>query len=524
MKHVLLFLLFSSLENQAQAGWFFKLFTKTRENVVAKWSAAASSGNLKVMQELKSKVNINAKGILERTALMTAAEYGQEHIIKFLLAWPDIDINAQDRGKLTALILAVQNGHENSVKILLADQRINVNARDCEGLTALMWAILRRRETIIKLLLSSADIEINIKDVYGFTALLRAIELGDEQITKLLLAIPGIIVNPHKENILMWAANGKYNQWQTNYEEILSFTPGQINIEQHSAIILPWATNVSLSEWQTGYNNIIRFFLKVPEININVQEPQGGTTALMYARNIETLKILLQVPGIDINIQDKKGRTAFMRAAYFAHYEMVKALLDVPGIHINMQDNFGKTALMSVGHGIFVNQRRHFRINDITQLIKNKIDELTRQAFKAIRSHDLATLSKITAQIGAHNITDILGNSLLDKAFQSNNQEIIMLVLQNAQDPRELLASVPFEKTDPNSELFQYFMNLAYGQDIALDSPKKHFPKGRVCHVCYKITDQICAKCKKVYYCSEQCQKKDWKNHKHICKQPSKKE
>ena len=42
------------------------------------------------------------------------------------------------------------------------------------------------------------------------------------------------------------------------------------------------------------------------------------------------------------------------------------------------------------------------------------------------------------------------------------------------------------------------------------------------CSVCSKEASKKCSKCKLQFYCSKQCQKEDWKNHKAICKEVSK--
>ncbi|THU99101.1 hypothetical protein K435DRAFT_777092 [Dendrothele bispora CBS 962.96] len=41
----------------------------------------------------------------------------------------------------------------------------------------------------------------------------------------------------------------------------------------------------------------------------------------------------------------------------------------------------------------------------------------------------------------------------------------------------------------------------------------------KICYKCEKSTEDLkkCGKCKAVWYCSEQCQRADWKNHKPIC-------
>jgi hypothetical protein len=38
------------------------------------------------------------------------------------------------------------------------------------------------------------------------------------------------------------------------------------------------------------------------------------------------------------------------------------------------------------------------------------------------------------------------------------------------------------------------------------------------CKICSKKTTNRCSKCKRVHYCSQECQKKDWKEHKGTCK------
>ena len=43
-------------------------------------------------------------------------------------------------------------------------------------------------------------------------------------------------------------------------------------------------------------------------------------------------------------------------------------------------------------------------------------------------------------------------------------------------------------------------------------------PIGSTCSVCYKEDTKTCAKCHKMFYCSKECQLKDWPKHKLFCK------
>ena len=42
---------------------------------------------------------------------------------------------------------------------------------------------------------------------------------------------------------------------------------------------------------------------------------------------------------------------------------------------------------------------------------------------------------------------------------------------------------------------------------------------GSICNLCRNPASNLCARCNKVYYCSREHQRLDWKDHKHICEQ-----
>ncbi|GAX09502.1 hypothetical protein FisN_6Lh110 [Fistulifera solaris] len=41
----------------------------------------------------------------------------------------------------------------------------------------------------------------------------------------------------------------------------------------------------------------------------------------------------------------------------------------------------------------------------------------------------------------------------------------------------------------------------------------------QACHTCRTLCQQRCQRCRSIYYCSIECQKKDWKKHRRVCKQ-----
>lgn len=290
----------------------------------------------------------------------------------------------------------------------------------------------------------------------------------------------------------------------------------------------------------TGHNHedIIRLLLSTDNINPNIQSKEHGVTALMsavVACSPEIVKLILQLPTINVNIQAKSKRTALIWAINRGHLrdtgcsEVVKLLLAMPDININT-------------HGAKLPLEELLQGSSVAPLIKNKIDELTAQAFKAVKDNDLATLKKITSQIVIDSLTDANlpeeassdseidlvkakaktgGNTLLDKAFAANQPEIILHILQVAEDPRELLARLPFESISPSCAIFELLVNLAYGQHLpinTIENPQSKDTDTKFCQICAHHATQFCGACKQVYYCSEKCQKSDWENHKQSCK------
>lgn len=269
-----------------------------------------------------------------------------------------------------------------------------------------------------------------------------------------------------------------------------------------------------------NHENIVKLLLQVPKIDVNVQGTYG-TTALMhtlfhdnYNSNTENIvKLLLQVPGININLQNGAGSTTLMFACSQVRITIVRFLLQVPDVKINIQDEGCRTALSDA--------RKHPLVVD---LIENKINQLINQAFEAIKLNNLECLKTIITQLMPQPIDTIFdekGNTLLDKAFTTNNFEIVIFLLQNSQDPRESLARLSFEVINPTSPLFKFFVNLAFGlkgNTKAISARDGKSFKANKCQTCLKETDARCSKCKKVYYCSAKCQKTDWLKHKPICR------
>lgn len=70
------------------------------------------------------------------------------------------------------------------------------------------------------------------------------------------------------------------------------------------------------------------------------------------------------------------------------------------------------------------------------------------------------------------------------------------------------------EEISSNSTIIQYELNKLMDKLVAEAADKIHS-----CKMCsQKGVTGVCIKCKKVYYCSKECQVKHWPIHKKICK------
>ena len=112
-------------------------------------------------------------------------------------------------------------------------------------------------------------------------------------------------------------------------------TASQPEINIHEAVI-------------TGNLEVVKQYIKAGK-DLNVKEPQGGSTALTTAAVFGKTEIALALidAGADVNMVNNEGSTALHSAAFFCRTEIVKALLE-NGADKNIKNKAGSTALESV--------------------------------------------------------------------------------------------------------------------------------------------------------------------------------
>lgn len=331
-KYILFFLLsIGHLDHQLEASGTIKSFLQSIFfSKETQWFDAAGEGNIEIIKNLMSKVNINAQNDYGETAIMFACCNGHENIVKLLLQNPDININIQNEDGYTALMLSSLKGHQNIVKLLLqvsavgaealAKEPINVNAQNKNGLTALILSICERRENIAKLLLEVPGINISAQNKTQETALMYASNFGLENIVKLLLEVPGVNFNGQNKDgwtALMFAINKGHE----NIVKLLLQFPG-INVHARYINIYPRKFETTLSLAIAHKNEAIIKLIKDKLINQAFEA--------IKSKNFDRFKVIitqLMPQNIDA-IFDENGHTLLDKAFACHNIELICLLLN----------------------------------------------------------------------------------------------------------------------------------------------------------------------------------------------------
>lgn len=265
--------------------------------------------------------------------------------------------------------------------------------------------------------------------------------------------------------------------------------------------------------------NITKMLLQVPGINVNIQNGEGET-ALHWANmsNKENIAKLLLEAGMNVNSRNKEQRTPLMDAVTYQNENIVKLLLQAPGIDIHAQDKNGNTAFSIASrksNGAILNLIFHELMRQVHQAIsasptteaeRIKNNEILQSVIDQIGFQVYYEKSK--TELAPLRLKDKSGDTLLHKAIKQKNLEAIRLILHkdltcldicnvDGKDAIELAVGYP--------EVFKYLMTLT---EAHCANP-----------TCNRTTSyKICSRCRKVSYCSPDCQKAHWPTHKPDCK------
>ncbi|CAF4046693.1 unnamed protein product, partial [Rotaria sp. Silwood2] len=308
---------------------------------------AARAGNLeKVLEYLRSSIDINTSNANGLNALHLASKEGHVNIVQELLS-RGANVNAATKKGNTALHIASLAGQEEVVK-LLVKHNANINCQSQNGFSPLYMAAQENHIEVVKFLLANgANQSLATED--GFTPLAVSLQQGHEKVVAILLEndskgskvrLPALHIaakkNDTKAAALLLQGD---NQPDLNYKS--GFTPLHIaahygNLEVAQLLIsrgadVNYAASQNItplhvaSKW--GKENIVQLLLE-KGAQIDVKTKDGLTPLHCAARSghDQVVDLLLE-NGAPFGAKTKNGLSALHMAAQGDHVDAARILL-----------------------------------------------------------------------------------------------------------------------------------------------------------------------------------------------------
>ena len=253
------------------------------------------------------------------TALMWAAQQGNEGVVRQLLTWGNVNPDKPGVDGQTPLFCASYNGHEGVVKLLLALSDVNPDKPTDDGRTPLLTASYNGHEGLVKLLLARNDVNPDKPANDGQTPLRVASYNGHEGVVKLLLARND--VNPDKPN-----------------------NKGQTPLQAAS---------------YNGHEGVVKLLLARNDVTPDKPTNKGSTPLWSASRNghAGVVKLLLALNGVNPDKPNNEGQTPLWGACYNGHDGVVKLLFARNDVTPDKPSNDGRTPLQCSsdnGHEVVV--------------------------------------------------------------------------------------------------------------------------------------------------------------------------
>lgn len=261
----------------------------------------AAEGRLDDVEKLlRQGCDVNMHDSTGDSPLMAAARNGHLSVVKVLRS-SGAELNFTNKEGSTPLIAATENGNMDTVDYLVKNGSI-VNASRADGWTAVFVATEKSRCDIVELLCRySADV--NVVCDFGYTPLFVAVLNNDLPMIELLM--------------------------QQGCDTRTVDSMGLTALMRASF---------------RGLLGVVQVFC-VRQVNVNVQNPKNGRTALHYAvikNNLEVVRCLVEAQAC-VNVIDRTNKTPLN---YAISQEVYKVLLQ-HGAYVS-QDSWGSSRRQSI--------------------------------------------------------------------------------------------------------------------------------------------------------------------------------
>ena len=307
---------------------------------VATLFASVTSGNVDMtMKCIEGGISVNSTDRKERTPLMMAAQYQNQHILQYLLSQPGVDVNKQDVDGLTALQYACQNGSLEVLDLLLAVPGIDVMKAQKYGMTPFHWACQKGFGNLVERLLSDERVDMTALDDELWTGLHFAAHHGHLDVLKLLLGHEKLDVNAQQKDGMTALHFSASNGYQNCITALLGCARVDVMAKDHGGLTaLHWAA-------QNGHGDAIAALVACPKVDVNDKDHDGWTALFWAAQDDhpEAVEALLKSANIDANIAEKDGMIPLHLAAMNGELGVAKVMLACDKVDVNTKDHLGNT-------------------------------------------------------------------------------------------------------------------------------------------------------------------------------------
>ncbi|CZR50156.1 uncharacterized protein PAC_00028 [Phialocephala subalpina] len=273
------------------------------------------------------------------TSLHRASYNGHETVVRLLLE-NGATLEAADREQQTPLLLAAKNGHKAVIQLLLnKGAESEAQNRNCR--TPLFLAAMNGHEAAVRLLIEEGA-AFEGKDSAGQTPLLSAVANGSEEVVRLLLE-KGAEIN--------------YKDYHGRTPLSLAVTNGHKSIVRR---LMDHAEYQASLFWaaKMGYETDLQLLLE-RGARLESRNSSGQTVLSCCAERGQMAVVQLLIDqGAEIESESDSKRTPLSWAAEFGHGDIIRLLLK-HGAEPDSKDKFGRTPLSwaaRAGHEAIVRQ------------------------------------------------------------------------------------------------------------------------------------------------------------------------
>ena len=410
-----------------------------------------------------------------------------------------IDINASinEQGVTLLHIVCLSNGDRRPFVRLLLENRADSNVRDTSGCTPMHYASQAGNIGCMQELLA-AGARYNEPDDKRHNPLHIACHNNQASIVALLLNQPNIEVDPIDQD----NATPLHIVSSRGHLEIVKLLIGK------NALVNARTKNQSTPFYlacQEGHVDVARYLFENGALLEALYN--DGSTALYIAAHEghqDVVSFLLE-NNAQVMARASNGMTPLHVAAYIGNLGVVKLLVDEKA-DVNAQDNKQCTPFYLACQEGREDVARYLFENGA--LLKVPGEKIARPHlhFAAIKNH--AGVVQFLCEKGFP-INGIMGDSgatALHMAVTQGHEKVVKVLLSQG-------ANITKKTVSGETALM---LAQEYGhQHIVKVLEEAHYR----CAFCYKMPKTFrCGRCKAVYYCDGECQRKHWPTHKLTCK------